>query len=262
MSNFLVAIEADLPSSIALRYACRLALLTQARVQVIHVKEPEEDGPATGAGWASQTWRRELLKKASEEITPVLRDDLDHCPGLGEPIVVVGDRETEILAELGRRSYGLLVEGLPAPPTPALLHRKLRSEGLRQSPCPVLLGLTMAPLERALVILEGDAGEPARLERLAGLLGGAPMGLELATCRFPGQAGEWGQAILDQARQTLEGLGIRVAGQQVLKGWPEDLAPITWDYGLVVARMDREAHRDNPWLTMLGHCATSMLLCP
>ncbi len=263
MQNILVSIEADLPSSIALRYACRLADLAQAKVQIIHVKEPDEAGPAVGAGWARLTWQKELLAQARQEITQLLRDDLTHCATLAEPIVAVGGRESHVLAELGRKAYDLLVEGLPAPPGPSLLHHALRSELLQKAPCPVLLALTMAPLERALLCL--DAGEAGQVECFGRLFAGSGLRVDLLGLDFP----ESGAAAakngleqrLEQARQGLSGLGFKVEKQSLGGKCPGDMAAYSEDYGLVVAPLLREPHRQQSWVTLLGNTSTSMLLC-
>ena len=52
----LVAVDADLASSIAIRYACDLANRTGMQLQTIHVVEPEEQGHTPGTGWVRRTW--------------------------------------------------------------------------------------------------------------------------------------------------------------------------------------------------------------
>lgn len=264
MRNILVSIEADLPSSIALRYACRLATRTEAKVQVIHVKEPDEAGPAVGAGWARLTWQKELLAQAHQEITQILRDELTHCATLAEPIVAVGNRPEHVLAELGRNPYDLLVEGMPAPPTTAALHHALHAHALQKAPCPVLLALTMAPLQRVLVCI--DAGSLAHLECFGRLFSGSPLTADLAYMNFGGQGREsigLGQEqSLEEARRILTTLGVEVDASHVHQGRPETMAGLADDYGLVVAPLSHESHHhDQPWLALLGNTATSMLLC-
>ncbi len=264
MQNILVSIEADLPSSIALRYACRLASRTDAKVQVIHVKEPDEAGPAVGAGWASLTWQKELLAQAHQEITQLLRDELTHCSTLAEPIVAVGDRQHHVLAELGRHPYDLLVEGLPAPPSASALHHVLHSEVLRKAHCPVLLALTMAPLRRALVCL--DSGGLGHVECFGRLFAGAPLAVDLAYLELKGQdrpaGGQEPESLLAEARQTLTGLGLQVEEQSVRQGSPETMSALADNYGLLVAPLKREAHHhEHPWMALLGNTSTSMLLC-
>ena len=69
--NTLISLNADLASSIALRYSCRLMELTQMRVQPIHVEEVDKEGYPPGSGWVRSTWERGLQQTAQEEISAV-----------------------------------------------------------------------------------------------------------------------------------------------------------------------------------------------
>ena len=48
MLRMLVYLDADLASSIALRYACQLAQLIDMRLHSVHVEEPDHDGTCAG----------------------------------------------------------------------------------------------------------------------------------------------------------------------------------------------------------------------
>lgn len=263
MHNILVSIQADLPSSIALRYACRLAEMTEAKVQVIHVKEPDEAGPAVGAGWARLTWQKELLVQAQKEITQLLRDERTQCATPADPIVAVGDRQDHVLAELGRQPYDLLVEGLPAPTSPAALHHALHTEIIPKVHCPVLLALTMAPLDRVLICL--DSAGLDHVECFGRLMAQAGLDVDLVFLDFSGTDPTEGKsrpdAVLTKARQILSGLGLRVARESVRRGRPENLSDLAENYGMLVVPLLREPHREQIWLTILSNTSTSILLC-
>lgn len=263
MHNILVSIEADLPSSIALRYACRLAELTEAKVQVIHVKEPDEAGPAVGAGWARLTWQKELLAGARKEITQLLRDEFTRCASLADPIVAVGDRKDHVLAELGRHPYDLLVEGLPAPADAAELHHTLRSQIIPKIHCPVLLALTMVPLDRVLVCL--DSTGLSHVECFGRLLAKTDLSVDLVFLEFSENGNDGGKGrselALAEARQILSDLGLRVMGESVRRGRSEDLSNLTEDYGMLVVPLLHEPHREQAWTTILNNTSTSILLC-
>lgn len=51
MIKTLVSTNADLATSIALRYACQLADLTGMVLQTMPVVEPEQEGHSPGTGW-------------------------------------------------------------------------------------------------------------------------------------------------------------------------------------------------------------------
>jgi nucleotide-binding universal stress UspA family protein len=263
MPNILVSIAADLPSSIALRYACRLADLIHSRVQVLHIKEPDEAGPAVGTGWARLTWQKELMEQARQEITQLLRDDLAHCATKDAPIVAVGDRESHVLAELGRNPYDLLVEGLPAPPSQSLLHRVLHSESLQKIHCPILLALTMAPLERVLICL--DQLESSHVECFEKLMQGTNLSVDLVAIRFPEAAETASDEVLrqrlDQARESLRSAGFDAGQSTIVEGRPDSMASLANDYGLLVVPKMHDSRHEHPWVALLGNTSTSMLLC-
>ena len=62
MIKTLVAIEVDLASSLAIRYACQLGSLIELELYPVYVKEPPPEVPATGTGWVRHTWEREILE--------------------------------------------------------------------------------------------------------------------------------------------------------------------------------------------------------
>ncbi len=55
MLKTLIALEADLASTIAIRYACQLAKQMAMDLQTIHVVEPDHRGHTVGTGWVRQT---------------------------------------------------------------------------------------------------------------------------------------------------------------------------------------------------------------
>ena len=97
MVKTLVAIEVDLASSFAIRYACQLGNLIQMEIHPIYVKFPSPEVPMTGVGWVRHTWEREVVESGKTEIQEVLASESDSCPVLQEPRVIYGDREIELL---------------------------------------------------------------------------------------------------------------------------------------------------------------------
>ncbi len=264
MKDILVSIENDLPSSITLRYCCRLAGLIQARVQVIHSRAPGKDAPAIGAGWAQHAWREDLLTQARHEITQILRDDQIQGPVLLEPILEVGDREAQIMAELGRKPYALAAVGLPLPLTPDLLHKLFRLEVAHITSCPVLFGLTMAPPENVLFCLAEAKADSRRIANFLKLMEGAPVKLDLATGPNDGVISASpmsAQDRMDYAAKLFEASGIAVGQHRLLEGTAEQTSGIINQYGMVVPPLSRGTPKDSAWLAILSHSSTTILVC-
>ncbi len=111
MIKTLVAIEVDLASSLAIRYACQLGNLIHMELHPVYVKEPPPEVPATGTGWVRHTWEREIVELGKEEIQEMLAAEMESCPQLHEPRVIYGDREYELLKIVDHEPFDLYVEG-------------------------------------------------------------------------------------------------------------------------------------------------------
>ena len=134
MLRTLVYLDADLASSIALRYTCQLAQLVDMKLHSVHVEEPDQDGHAPGTGWVRRTWESTMLKTGEFEIAQLINAEKSSCPKLGAPKMIVGDRESEILREIQRESYDLFVEGLLHSFTTKKLFDKINSKLYKPRP--------------------------------------------------------------------------------------------------------------------------------
>ena len=150
MIRTLVAIEVDLASSLAIRYACQLGSLIELELYPVYVKEPPPEVPAIGTGWVRHTWEREILEMGKEEIQEMLAGEKESCPQLQAPRVLYGDRQYELLKIMEHEPFDLYVEGAPYPFTPANIHPK-SSASLTSSRLVYRLGMNRAaiPLSHA-----------------------------------------------------------------------------------------------------------------
>ena len=82
MLKTLVAIEVDLASSFAIRYACDLGNLIPMELYPVYVKAPPPEVPVTGTGWVRHTWEREIVEMGKEEIQEMLASEQESCPML------------------------------------------------------------------------------------------------------------------------------------------------------------------------------------
>jgi len=93
MLKTLVAIEVDLASSFAIRYACDLGNLIPMELYPVYVKAPPPEVPVTGTGWVRHTWEREIVEMGKEEIQEMLASEQESCPMLQTPRVIYGHRD-------------------------------------------------------------------------------------------------------------------------------------------------------------------------
>ena len=185
MIKTLVAIEVDLASSLAIRYACQLGNLIDVELHPVYVKEPPPEVPATGTGWVRHTWEREILELGKEEIQEMLAGEMESCPQLQEPRVIYGDREYELLKIMEHEPFDLYVEGAPYPFTPANIQRRLQSKFYQRVATPLIWLRLLRKISQVLVPCFDACGHPVRHPGLAKNLGR----LRRAPALLPGPRG-------------------------------------------------------------------------
>ncbi len=259
MTRVLVSLDADLASSLALRYACQLASLTAMELQPIHVEEVEGERTSPGSGWVRRTWEAALLETGREEIARLIEVERATCQGTLLPArLCVGEREDEILRELNRGGYDLFVEGALHRFTAAEFTARLRSRLYRLAPCPIALVRNLAPLERVAFLLAGDE-DAARLgEVYCRLLGRAELTVEVICYPDPHAPPREPTAAVEALRRSLAGCGREVAQVQLWEAPLDQAAEGLRDYGLVVAALPSAGQRGVSRL--LGRSSATCLL--
>ncbi len=259
MIKTLVSIDADLASSIALRYTCQLAKTTEVDIQTIHIQEASATGLAMGSGWARRTWEKEMVEEGKKEISSLLVAESSFCPVLKEPLVLAGDHDKEILKELERGQYDLYVEGGSALFTPKTLAKRVESRIYQQASCPVLLVPNLLPLSDVLCIIRDDAGCRRVFSSLQRLFPttGLQVDISLSSLR-PQDAASFQE---DTARKMAAEYGWTIRSTRDFHGQAESLVGAMKNYGLMVVAMDRPIKARNPLVEILGQLSLPTLFC-
>jgi len=276
MINTLVALDADLASSIALRYSCRLTELVDMNLQTIHVEEVEKDGYPPGSGWVRGTWEKGLLRNARDEISQLINTEKSSCPSLGASIVRIGDKEEELLKEIERESYDLLLEGVLYSFDTQLFQRKIRSKLYKDAPCPIILVKNLVdPGHAALLLGELQDVEPL-VSTFLKIFEGARLTLDMVcyTAQKTGQAefkrkitdttaaglGSAGR-VLEEARSLLAKQGWTPNESRIIRGQPKEIGEMVGEeYGLVLARIPRSTGKKSLVLDLLSSVPSATLL--
>ena len=157
MINALVSLNADLASSIAFRYACRLMEYLDMRLQPIHVEEVDKGSFPPGSGWVRSTWEKGLLETAREEIAQLINAEKADCPSLDSTIVEMGEYDEALLHEIEDKSYDLLVEGVLTSFHAQQFHKRIRSKLYRFSPSPIIMVKNLVRPEPVVLLLGEEA---------------------------------------------------------------------------------------------------------
>jgi hypothetical protein len=260
----LVAVEVDLASSFAIRYACRLGNHIDMELHPVYVKSARLREETTGVGWVARTWQREVVQAGREEIQAVLAPEADSCPALQEPRVIYGDRGAELTKIVEQEPFDLYVEGAPYPFNPGTIHKALHSKFHQRLPCPFIWLRGLRNIDRVLV-LSLDASATAVMARALGRIwGGCQVPLHLASPAVEGtdEAKRIREGVT-RAAGELEASGCRVVVEDpfpAVGGGPSPEMVNTW--GLVAVTVAKAIHKDSPQLRWLAEVRAPLLLVP
>lgn len=258
MIKTLVAIEVDLASSLAIRYACQLGSLIDVELHPVYVKEPPPEVPATGTGWVRHTWEREILEMGKEEIQEMLASEMESCPQLQAPRVIYGDREYELLKIMEHEPFDLYIEGAPYPFTPANIHRRLHSKFYQRVRTPLIWLRLLRKINQVLVPCFDAPGTRAAIQALQKIWAGCSAPVHF--CLAP-RAGEAVQQEMLQGQEGLKSAGCQVVMRVDRPMAAEGPAPEALkDYGLVVVPLERGIKKDSPLLQWLTQVKAPMMM--
>ncbi|MEJ2093204.1 MAG: hypothetical protein P8X65_13545 [Syntrophobacterales bacterium] len=260
MVKTLVAIEVDLASSFAIRYACQLGNLIQMEIHPIYVKFPSPEAPMTGVGWVRHTWEREVVESGKAEIQEVLASESDSCPVLQEPRVIYGDREIELLHLVEQEPFDLYIEGAPFPFNPATIYRRLRAKFYQRLTCPLIWLRGVRQINQVVGWCANPGATRALVGTLGRLFGGSVVPLQLA---YPsnGSSSDDMQAVTKKAVADLEADGCRATLGEAWSLESSDPIPnIVKESGLLALALERGVRKDAPQLAWLARISTPLML--
>jgi len=266
MLRTLVYLNADLASSIALRYACQLTHVIKMNLHTVHVEEPDHDGYAPGTGWVRRTWEDAMLKTGEFEIAQLIKAEKSSCPRLGPTKMLVGDRENEILREIQRESYDLFVEGSLHSFTPKKLYDKIHSRLYRHIPCPVMVVKNLVNLEKIALIVREEVEYKKSVSMFLKIFSGAKLNLDLIYCKFqePGELSFKGQkdanGILNAIKKNLIEQDWNPGDCRTIQGAPEEIGDALRDYGLVASPLHHSISKKSPMFQLLNHIPSPILI--
>ena len=267
MLRTLVYLDADLASSIALRYACQLAQVIDMKLHTVHVEELEQDGHAPGTGWVRRTWENAMLKTGEFEIAQLIKADKSSCPMLGDSKILVGDRDNEILHEIQKESYDLFVEGSLHSFTDKKLYDKIHSRLYRHIPCPIIVVKNLVNLEKIALIVRDEVESKKLVSMFLEIFSGAKLNLDLIYCEFqePGKRSSKGKADANRTLNAVEKILMEQNWHpedcRTIQGAPEEIGDVLRDYGLVASPLHHSISKKSNWFQLLHHIPSPILIC-
>ncbi len=264
MIKTLVAVEVDLASSFAIRYACQLGNHIKMELHPVYVKSARPGEETTGVGWTPHTWERELVQAGRKEIQEILSPEAESCPAMRQPRVIYGERGAELAKIVEQETFDLYVEGAPHPFTAGTIHKAFHSRLYQRLSCPFIWLRGLRKIDRVFVLCLDAAGAAALARAFSRIWPGCRIPLHLA---FPAQGGADETSRIREAATRaageLEANGCHVIVEQPFQpvlGAP--LPEIVDDYGLAAVTVPRAVNKDSPQLKWLSEIRAPLMLVP
>jgi nucleotide-binding universal stress UspA family protein len=261
MLSSLINLREDLQSSIALRFADRLALLTDMILRPVYV-EDASDKFQSGTGWVRRSWLQGIEESGRDEIARLLKTEKVRCRVLS-PLIIVGDPEKELLYHLNRDEYSLYIEGYLNVSNKEAFKKRVTSKLYSESPCPVLMVKNITSPSDILLLIDESSRPERIIFRLFTIFGKIKDGLDITLMRYVYKEQDkvsFGPMEKEDrdALELLEGAGYVGAESLVVQGPPEHVAEYIRDHGLVAAEMPA---RHTPRMELLALASNPLLLC-
>jgi len=264
MDDVLIALDADLASGIAIRYACRLEKSIRFNIQVIHIPDMEERGPSHGGGWVHHAWENGVIQQARQNINALVKEDLFSCYLNQTPKIVPGEKESVIMEELQQYQYAFFIEGLLHSFEPDMFFQKLGSSLYQKLPCPVLLVKNLVDLDRGIQIIGTSKTILSVLPWFFKLFTDLPCNPDLLICEFDtamekvSYAESDSDLISDIKKQFLK-QGAEIGRVREVKGSLNALSLLVRDHALSMCHLP-QPHNNMAKLMSLSPCP--VMLCP
>ncbi len=263
MRNTSIAVEADLASRIAIRYACQLGRSLEMNIGTIHALEPGEEGRSIATGWVRQTWENAVVQEKIEQVTQMVKSEQAGCRRLENPIFLPPGRHRDdrIAEHLRSNQSDLLVEGMLHRFEPDQFMQKVGSRLYRELPCPILLAKNVPPLSKGVLwVSEGKVPQPMA-KAFWGLLPLPSIELQFLVCRFGRPPSEAAREIaptsgIEDAVSLINSEGGSIKRISTVDGSPSSMAAMVRDHFLVVSSVPRA---NSPMAKLLSKSPCSLL---
>ncbi len=263
MQDALMALQTDLASRIAIRYACRLEKLARFNMQAIHIPDLDEKGRSPGSGWVHQTWENAIVQQAREDIAGLLQKELFYY-SIGAPKIVSGERDQVILEEMHQKRYDFFIEGFLHSFEPDGFFQKLDSDLYKNIPCPILMVKNLVDMNRGVQIFGTPDTVLSAVSWFFKLWSKLPIQPEILVCHFEPSMEkpvflENDSHLISVIEERFLKYGKKHAGIRTVRGASNNLVPFVRDHALLVSPL---LASDSQIAHMLAMSPCPILFCP
>jgi len=239
-------------------------------IETIHIEPLDEKKSSPGSGWVRKTWENGMLEEAKIKIMRLISAEKDVCPALKEPIVRIGDPETELLRELQIKDYDLFVIGLIHSFSARQFYKRMKSKFYQASSCPILVVKNLSSINRVAILIQPDDDTKLQAETFLMLFQNAAIAVDIVTCMFhrkvalkrkhldesPGEKDRAGSSIVNRLEEA--GFSPDIIA---LKGDAASIGDRLSDYPLVLTAPPPVTEKNPPLLECLSRISSAILFC-
>ncbi|MCB2190622.1 MAG: hypothetical protein KQI62_03605 [Deltaproteobacteria bacterium] len=261
-----IAVDANLASRIAIRYACRLGRSLDMSIGTIHAPEPGEEGSAIATGWVRRTWEDAVVRDSMDQVVRMVRSEQAGCRMLEPPqfLPSEGDREDRIAQHLRSSHFGLFMEGLLHRFKPERFMDKIGSRLYRALPCPALVVQNVPSMSKGVLWLAQGKIPKETVEKFLAVFPVQSVELSLLNCRFGHKSSAAKKdsstnSELEPAASLIQNAGGIIKEISTVQGSPSSMAALARDAFLIVSPVPPAK---GPMARLLSRSPCSLLFLP
>ncbi|MBW1846702.1 MAG: hypothetical protein JRJ27_06060 [Deltaproteobacteria bacterium] len=264
MLKTLIAVEADLASRMAIRYACQLGRPADLEINTIHIIQPEDHGDSPGTGWVHQTWEDAVIQKTKNEISQMVKSEQASSRILSPPQVVTGNRDQQITGELKFSHYDFFTEGIFHSFEPVDFFKKIRSPLYKDLPCPALMVKNWVSLTKGILFISESSTLDHYIKLFLKIFHTHSIEPEILLCKFDKKSSssrkiDNSPQLVQPIEQILGSQGLNVKNIITVEGSVSALIPLVSDYSLILSSVPDEKSQ---MAKLLSKSPCSILFCP
>jgi len=261
-----IAVDSDLASRIAVRFACQLGQSLDMSMSTIHALEPGEEGQAIATGWVRRTWEDAVVRDSVDQVVRMVRAEQAGCRMLENPqfLPAEGDRDKRIAQHLRSSHFGLFVEGLLHRFKPDRFMDRISSRFYRALPCPALLAQNVPPLSKGVLWLAQGKIPAKAVDSFLEVFPAQSAEFTFLNCRF-GQNSSGirkdssANGELEAAATLIKAAGGTIKEISTVEGSPSSMVALVRDHFLIVSSVPPA---NSPMARLLSRSPCSLLFLP
>lgn len=254
-----IAVDADLASRIAVRYACQMGRFLDLDISTLHAADPGEQGQAIATGWVRRKWEDAVVRDTMDQVVQLVKAEQAGCRILAPPLFLPPEqpRDERLARHLRSNRYGLFVEGLLHRFKPDHFMAKIGSRLYRNLPCPAMVAQNVPPPSKGVLWVSPGKIAPKSMENFLGIFPSRTIELSLLNCRFGNKP--VAPSDIEAAVSLFESSGGAVTNISTVEGSPSSMAALVRDHFLIVSEVPPAK---GPMAELLSKSPCSLLLIP